>query len=144
MTAVAERTLKSAFVALVSPIGKVLMTQRVDNAKWELPGGGANAGEEMLDAALRELHEETGIDASMWDRVVIRHDSAAYKDIYYGLAVVFLPSGEKPEIVFQPNEVRDAAWRDLEDVEGMVVFQANTFMPYVRQAVEKFMGSDLR
>ncbi|MGI8589818.1 MAG: NUDIX domain-containing protein [Nakamurella sp.] len=30
---------------------------------WELPGGGIDPGESYLDAAIRELHEKTGIVA---------------------------------------------------------------------------------
>lgn len=37
---------------------------------WEIPEGGAPLGESGLDAAKRELREETGIEARRWDRLL--------------------------------------------------------------------------
>ncbi len=42
---------------------KVLMTQREDNGRWCLPGGGMDPGESAAEACLRELVEETGLEA---------------------------------------------------------------------------------
>jgi 8-oxo-dGTP diphosphatase len=48
--------------------GRVLLTQRAKppfEDKWSLPGGQVEGGERLEDAALRELHEETGIRAEL-------------------------------------------------------------------------------
>ncbi len=49
--------------------GRILITQRKEDKAWaagwwELPGGGVQAGEEPLEAAIRETREETGIDVA--------------------------------------------------------------------------------
>ncbi len=41
--------------------GTVLLIRRGDNALWDVPGGGADAGESPEDTARRELYEETGL-----------------------------------------------------------------------------------
>ena len=51
------------------PDGRFLITQRVMTKAWapswwEVSGGAAMAGEESLDAVLREVKEETGLDVS--------------------------------------------------------------------------------
>lgn len=47
---------------------RILICQRRANdahpLKWEFPGGKVEAGEEPLEALIRELREELGIDAS--------------------------------------------------------------------------------
>ena len=50
-------------VMLLNRDGKVFVGQRLDNAldAWQMPQGGIDHDEEPLDAALRELEEETGI-----------------------------------------------------------------------------------
>lgn len=50
-------------VALINPRGHLFAAQRLDNPEpaWQMPQGGVDRGEELLDAALRELEEETSI-----------------------------------------------------------------------------------
>ncbi len=43
--------------------GKVLLTQRADNGRWCLPGGGMDSGESVAQACEREVWEETGLCA---------------------------------------------------------------------------------
>ncbi|QUJ77943.1 NUDIX domain-containing protein [Sulfitobacter albidus] len=41
--------------------GRFLILRRADDGKWGLPAGGMELGESLLDAAARELREETGL-----------------------------------------------------------------------------------
>ena len=41
---------------------KILMTQREDNNRWCLPGGGMDPGESAAEACIREVLEETGLE----------------------------------------------------------------------------------
>lgn len=41
---------------------RILLTQRADNAQWCLPGGGMEPGESIVEACVREVWEETGLE----------------------------------------------------------------------------------
>ena len=40
---------------------KILLTQRTDNRRWCLPGGGLDPGESVEECCVREVLEETGL-----------------------------------------------------------------------------------
>lgn len=59
----------------------------LDQYSWEIPEGGCPAGESTLAAAQRELEEETGIKAAIWDTLLDLHTSNSVTD-EYGIAYI--------------------------------------------------------
>lgn len=55
-------------VVVVGPDNKILLNKEhryiIDDFSWEIPGGGIDADETLIEAAARELKEETGITAT--------------------------------------------------------------------------------
>ena len=45
----------------ILPDGRIVLIQRSDSGKWGLPGGMIDWGEDIPNAASRELEEETGL-----------------------------------------------------------------------------------
>jgi len=60
--------------AVVYRAGKILLIQRRDDQLWALPGGLAEVGESLAQAAERELWEETGVRGQV-DRLLGVFDS---------------------------------------------------------------------
>jgi 8-oxo-dGTP pyrophosphatase MutT (NUDIX family) len=69
---------------------------------WELPMGGAPLDEVPLDAAKRELREETGLSASRWSEVMRLHTSNSITD---ELGIVYVAEGlTEGETAFEETE----------------------------------------
>ncbi|UII23041.1 NUDIX domain-containing protein [Fulvivirga ligni] len=52
----------------------------IDEYSWEIPEGGGPLKEDPLDAAKRELKEETGLSANSWEMIMRFHTSNSVTD----------------------------------------------------------------
>ena len=67
-------------VMLVNPAGRVFVGQRRDHDQtaWQMPQGGIDGGEDAVTAALRELEEETGIQARLVEVMAVTAEPLTY------------------------------------------------------------------
>ena len=58
----------ASFAAIFNAAGEVLLVRlSYDQGQWTLPGGNIDPGESPADAAIREVREETGLEAVVED-----------------------------------------------------------------------------
>jgi len=112
-------------VALFNDAGKVFVAQRIDNPgpAWQMPQGGIDKGEEPLDAAWRELQEETGVTSAKllaeskdWLRYDLPPDLAGqlWKGKYRGQEqkwYAFRFTGKESEIDIAGEHPEFSAWK---------------------------------
>lgn len=120
---------------------------------WQMPQGGIDPGEDPLNAAMRELYEETNIrsieliaEAPDWFRYDLPLDimGRALKGRYRGQAqkwFAFRFTGDEREInVHAPGggahrpEFSDWKWEQLENLPGLIV-------PFKRQVYEQVVDA---
>ena len=93
---------------------------------WTLPGGGVDHGEDPRTAVVREIHEETGLDATVSEtaHVYSAHlprasrdgqlvDAHAIRIVYDGWVA---PDAPEPRVVEVDGSTVEAAWKPLDDV----------------------------
>lgn len=119
---------RAAASAAVFRDGKVLVAQRAKpplTGIWSLPGGHIEPGEKAIEAAHRELDEETGIKADLKGivdvkDVIVRHDDGSLRAHYVITAFygVWLSGTAQPR-----SDAMAVEWVELEALKDRPLTQ---------------------
>ena len=119
----ANSLVPSVNVVVVNGAGDVLMIRRSDHNNWAVPGGAIDLGESMVQAAVRETREETGIECEITGLVgiytdpkhVILYISNGEARQEFSILLTGAAIGGEPTPSSESSEVR---WVPREDVAG--------------------------
>lgn len=105
--------------------GQLLLIERTDNGLWALPGGAQDFGESVVQAAQREVREETGIDVKITGlsgiysdpRHVIAYDDGEVRQ-EFSLCFHARPVGGQ---LSSSSETREARWVSPDSVPDLKI-----------------------
>lgn len=102
---------------------RMVLIRRRDNNLWALPGGAMELGESIVEAAVREVKEETGLDAEITGLIGVYtnpHHVMAYTDgevrQQFSLCFTTRLLGGHLRV---DSESTDIAWTPLEDIPSL-------------------------
>lgn len=105
-----QEKIKYADILLRNSKGQLLILQRASTdksnaGKWGVPGGHVDYGEDCLEAAKRELFEETGIKKEYLEQVGEYEDDKVHIKYYTGYC-----HDDNPNILLDNEEHHDYKW----------------------------------
>jgi len=97
---------------------RFLLTQeRKYGSTWSIPGGRVEPGETLVQAAVREVHEETGVPIRVDGILRVEHSP---RDTNVRMRVLFTgtPLDDTPPKTVPDEESLGAAWLTLEEIRN--------------------------
>ncbi|MCM1183647.1 MAG: NUDIX hydrolase [Roseburia sp.] len=129
---------------LARPDGRFLITKRVMTKAWapgwwEVPGGGAMAGESSEEAVRREVLEETGLDVSSWDGGYLftyKRENPGEGDNYFVDVYRFVADFDEEAVRLQEAETAGCMLATLDEIKAFAA--QGIFLHYdsIRRAFE--------
>ncbi|MBY0528857.1 MAG: NUDIX domain-containing protein [Rhabdochlamydiaceae bacterium] len=118
---------------------KVLLILHKEGSHWSFPKGKADPGEEAIDAAKRELKEETGLDVVQLlnDEPYVEQYQFRSKFDTIQKTVHYFPAVVSGTLQLQEEEIRDAIWLKLEEaIEHLTFKEAKNICHLVIQRLQ--------
>jgi ADP-ribose pyrophosphatase len=136
----------SAVMMAVDERDRVLLVKQyrlpAERELWELPAGRIDPGENALQAAKRELREETGYSAKKWTRLITFWASPGYVDEKMNIFLASeLTEGSQEPMEDERIEIRWFTRKELqESVRAGKILDGKTLIGYFLWLEHKKMG----
>lgn len=129
----------------------VVREARNNYRPWKIPGGLAELGEGLDEAAVREVYEETGIFCRFVGVLGMRHTHAMQfgrSDLYFMCRMEAVPNedGSMPEPTPQAGEIEACRWLPLREFKNMVESEdknvGHPMMAQIMKVVDQSFGME--
>ena len=125
---------------------RILMTQREDNQRWCLPGGGMDPGESAAETCVREVLEETGLEVEVTRLVGVYTSPDMLVEYSDGTKVQPVTFSFEAEIIGGElglsNETIDFGWYTVAEIEAMDTVEHH--LTRIHDSVENLPGAAFR
>ena len=148
--------IRSAAKALLLKDGKILLNRcRRDDGSvyYDLPGGGQHQGEQLEDAVLREIREETGCEAKLVRFAALAEEiytdpeiCKKYPDYCHRMMHIFIAEpiswGDPTEL---DHQMEGFEWVSLADTAGIEILPhgLKAVLPRILKGETLWIGSEL-
>lgn len=114
---------------------KVLLILHLEGNHWGFPKGKANPHETPLQAATRELKEETGLEVTeiLRENPLTEQYRFRRRKDFILKTVQYFPAFVKGDLKIQPEEIRDAKWLTIPEALQKLTFRE------ARHILQEFM-----
>lgn len=132
-----QEPIKATAYCLIEKAGKVLLTKDENKSGWKLPGGEVEKNEFIIDAARREVKEETGFEVDATGIVSIQEylkESGEHRLRFYFTAQ--LRGGEEKLMV---GEVKEIKWMDRAKLSKMT--ESDFYIPPYYLAIQEYLAN---
>ena len=117
---------------------RILMTQREDNSRWCLPGGGMDPGESAAEACVREVLEETGLEVKIVKLVGVYTSPDILVEYPDGNKIQPVAFSFEAEVIGGElglsDETIDFGWYTVDEIESMDTLEHH--LPRIRDGVK--------
>ena len=135
--------LPGAMMVVFDDVGRMLVTDHAVFDVWDFPGGFSDLGETTTRTAIREVHEETGLEVEAVRALGVYSDPSLMRgeypngDVVYGVGLLFEGRVIGGELRADGTESRDVAFLPPEAIAA----QPN-LRPLTRQILQDIVNID--